>query len=179
MNEPWLTSLFWLWYPQSPAQYHPGPASCAVLTGATPLLNEPFDNTTNGQGWWAALHHIRLNPSYYKKHFEKQTFVWPKSKPWSLGFIHLSDQAFTLFLLPFIFRALTLPRSFGRDIKRDLRGSDSLPFPTRWIHTVTTASGIMITAAGIGEGAKRVVRKSALTEQSVEENNHRIQRHWL
>lgn len=38
----------------------------AALTGATALLNAPFDKTTDGQGWWGTLVHIRLNPSYYK-----------------------------------------------------------------------------------------------------------------
>lgn len=77
------------------------------------------------------------------------TFVWPKSKPWSLRLIHLSAQAFTPLLslhffcfciLFFFFLFKAQPLSFGQDIKLDPRGSDSSPFPTRWINTVTTAN---------------------------------------
>lgn len=45
-----------------------------------------------------------------------------------------------LYSWPFFVRASTLPCSFGQDIKQDPRGSDSQPFPTRGIHTVTTAN---------------------------------------
>lgn len=44
MNEPSLTALFWLCYPQSPAQYHPGstPNRCSRL------LNAPFEGMQGG-----------------------------------------------------------------------------------------------------------------------------------
>lgn len=114
----------------------------AALTGATPLFNAPFDKNTDGQGWWEALVHIRLNPSYYKTLW-KTNVCLAKVKALEPGAHPSVCPGFLPFIPARFFvcvRASTLPRSFGQDIKQDPRGSDSQPFPTRAIHTVTTAN---------------------------------------
>ena len=42
---PGLTALFWLRYPQSPAQYHPGLLLCAFPNRCYRALNAPFEGT--------------------------------------------------------------------------------------------------------------------------------------
>ena len=120
----------------------------AALTGATPLLNAPFDKTTDGQGCcgggvlWStsALIHPTIKTLWktnvcLAKVKALEPGAHPSVCPGFLPFI----PAPRFFLFCFV-RASTLPRSFGQDIKQDPRGSDSQPFPTRGIHTVTTAN---------------------------------------
>lgn len=76
----------------------------------------------------------------------------------------------------FFVRASTLPRSFGQDIKRDPRGSDSQPFPTRRIHTVTTANCLDYDNSAWKRRKSGKVGEKSLTEHSVKENNHRYQK---
>lgn len=112
----------------------------AALTGATPLLNAPFDKTTDGQGWWVALVHIRLNPSYYKNTLKNKRLFGQSQSLGARGSSICLPRLSSFYSCPFFVRASTLPCSFGQDIKQDPRGSDSPPFPTRGIHTVTTAN---------------------------------------
>lgn len=152
MNEPWLTALFWLRYPQSPAQYHPGPAPLGCPNRCDLFSMHPFDKTTDGQGWlggglWStsALIHPAIK-TLWKTNvcLAKVKALEPGAHPSVCPGFHSFIPACFLFFLGggeyFFVRASTLPRSFGQDIKRDPRGSDSQPFPTRRIHTVTTAN---------------------------------------
>lgn len=112
----------------------------AALTGATPLLNAPFDKTTDGQGRWGALVHIRLNPSYYKNTLKNKRLFGQSQSPGAWGSSVCLPRLSPLLFLPVFVRVSALPRSFGQHYKRDPGGSDSQPFPTRGIHTVTTAN---------------------------------------
>lgn len=153
----------------------------AALTGATPLLNAPFDKSTDGQGWWGALVHIRLNPSYYKHTLKNKRLFGQSQSPGAWGSSVCLPRLSLLYSGPFFcfvffVRASTLPRSFGQDIKRDPRGSDSQPFPTRRIHTVTTANCLDYDNSAWTRRKSGKVGEKSLTEHSVKENNHRYQK---
>lgn len=57
----------------------------AALTGATPLLNAPFDKTTDGQGWRGTLVHIRLNRSHYKNTLKNKRLFGQSQSPGAWG----------------------------------------------------------------------------------------------
>lgn len=142
MNERWLTALFWLWHPQSPAQYHPGPASlgcpnrCDPSSQCTVWQDHGWAGVVGGLWSTSALIHPTIKTLW------KTNICLAKVKALEPG-AHLSvcpgSHSFipACFVLGFFVRASTLPHSFGQDIKRDQGGSDSQPFPTR---RVTTAS---------------------------------------
>lgn len=94
MSPGWHLCL-WFEYPQSPAQYHPGPAPlcrpnrCGSLSSMHRLTTPPMGRAGE-EGVAFASHSPQSNLLW--KHFVKQTFVWPKSKPWSPRLICLSAQ---------------------------------------------------------------------------------------
>lgn len=140
MNKPLADSFVSTVIPTKPCSVS---ALCAALTGASPLpqctvvtaeqrwrrrwrLRWRWQWRWQWQWQWRrAPLHIRLNPPRRKKHFEKQTFVWPKSKRRSPGLVHLSAQAFTSLFLAILWRRFIPPhsRSTGSDIRGDLMPS--------------------------------------------------------
>lgn len=141
MNEPWLTALFWLWYPQSPAQYHPGPAPLCC-----PNRCDPSSQCTiwQGRGWagvavglWSTS--SLIHPTIKNTLKNKRLFGQSRS-PGAWGSSVCLPRLSTLYPCQFLSELQLFPRSFGQDIKQDPRGSDPQPFPTRGIHTATTAN---------------------------------------
>lgn len=134
MNEPWLTAFFffffWLWCPQSPAQYHLGPAPlCFPLTGATPLLNAPFDKTADGQGWvavglWSTS---SLIPPTIKTLLKNKRLFGQSQSPGAWGSSAFLPRLSPPLFLPECFKASAFPCLLGQDIKQDPRGSDCQP----------------------------------------------------
>lgn len=118
----------------------------AALTGATPLLNAPFDKTTDGAGavWGLWSTSALIHPTI--KTLWKTNICLAKVKALEPG-AHLSVcPGFHPFIpawgiLFFFVRASTLPHSFGQDIKRDQGGSESQPFPTRRVTTASCLDG--------------------------------------
>ena len=103
-----------------------------------------------GLGWWggfgstSALIHPTIKTLWktnvcLAKVKALEPGAHPSVCPGFLPFIPARCFVFFFFFF-FPVSASTLPRSFGQDIKQDPRGSDSQPFPTRGIHTVTTAN---------------------------------------
>ena len=150
MNEPWLTALFWLWYPQSPAQYHPGPAPLGCPNRCDPSLSmHRLTRPRMGRGgcvWggrggggmlWSTS--SLIHPTI--KTLWKTNVCLAKVKALEPGAHPSVCPGFLPFYSCLVFvRASTLPCSFGQGFKQHPGGWDSLPFPTRGTHTVTTAN---------------------------------------
>lgn len=135
MSPGWHLCL-WFEYPQSPAQYRPGPAPpCRPNRCGSPLLNAPFDNPADGQGLARRGRPFGSHPprsNLLWKHFVKQMFVCPKSKPWSPPLIRLSAQPWTFYSVSWLVWTGRFPRP------EQIWSLATSP----WIHNLTWAKGL-------------------------------------
>lgn len=134
----------------------------AALTGATPLLNAPFDKSTDGQGWWGALVHIRLNPSYYKHTLKNKRLFGQSQSPGAWGSSVCLPRLSLLYSGPFFF--LSELQLFPAHLDRTLNETreDLIPshFPQdEYIQLQQPIVWIMITAPEQEERVERWGRK--------------------
>lgn len=153
----------------------------AALTGATPLLNAPFDKTTDGLvvvgGLWF---HIRLNPSYHKNTLKNKRLFGQSQSPGAWGSSVCLPRLSPLYsCLIFFFFFLSGPKLYPAHLDRTLNKTqeDLIPshFPQEeYIQLQQPIVWIMITAPEEEERVEKGWEEKGRKVRNLTEKQHSV-----